>query len=727
MRYPTAAKLSRGHPFFHVSRHALGATTVLMTSAVSAYGALAQTISAGEGFDGDKEEIIVKGTRSVVNEKLGGSVRDTPQSINIVTAKTLQEQAVTNLQDALRNVPGITLNAGEGTARGDTVNLRGFPAFNDFFLDGIRDAGNYTRDSFDLETLEVLKGPSAILFGRGSTGGVINQVTKNPVLSQFENAGLQFGTNNQIRATADINMPLTDSASIRVNGMAERSEVTDRDFVFNRRIGFAPSLALGIGEANSLTVSYLFQQENDRPDVGIPFLFGAPAPVSRNVDYGLTSDYFKASDNIATVKFRHAFNDEISVTNTARWSTEQFNNHASSPNFGNQILTPGQALSTIKVGRDDPASAGTLTNLTDQTDIRAHFETGTVTHDLTVGGELGRENNNLDRFNNPFNSNNNWIPETPLLNPNPQQSLPIVEPITSLARTKADVEAAYFTDTIHIFDTLAVTGGLRYDRFVSSFNSYNLNTKVTSNLARTDNVLSPRAAIVYKPTDNQSYYFSYGTSFDPSAEALALTAGTASLGPVKARTYELGSKVDFLNGALSATGALFRTEVSNAQISDPARPGIVVLAGNQRVDGLELGVSGHITEDWEILAGYTYLDPRTVGSKTPANVGKLLINATHNAFNLWTEYELGDWEIGTGVNYLGERYGDLANTARIPEYYIWNAMVGYKLNENYSFQMNVTNLTDAYYYANAYYSSPAENHVVIGSGRTFTFSAKAHF
>ena len=730
MRAVAADRSIRRRRLFGISRRAFGTTTVCVTSAVGLSHALAETTGIDQA-DGNSqsqpEEIVVKGTRSVINEKLGGSVQDAPQSINVISAETLKAEAVTNLQDALKNVPGITLNAGEGAARGDTVNLRGFPAFNDFFLDGIRDAGIYTRDTFDLETLEVLKGPSAILFGRGSTGGVINQVTKAPTLTPLDAATLQFGTNSQIRATGDVDMPIGPSSAIRLNAMGERSEVADRDNVFNRRWGFAPSVALGIGEPDSLVLSYLHQQENDRPDVGIPFLFGRPAPVPRNLDYGLTSDYFKTSVDVGTLRLKHEFSDDFSIANTCRVGIYTFSNYRSSPNFGKEVLFPGESLSLIGVGRDDPASSGTQINFTDQLDFTAKFETGFLSHVVTSGIELGRETNELARFQNPFNNTNNWIPFTPLLNPNPQQTRPL-EPVTSVQRTKGDEQAAYILDTVHVADYLDVIAGLRYDRFVASFNQYTLTTKATVDFGRTDNVASPRAAIVFKPTETQRYYFSYGTSFDPSAEALSLTAGTANLGPVKAKTYEFGTKLDWLGGMLSTTGALFRTEVTNAQTNDPDNPGVTVLAGNQRVNGLELGVSGHITEDWEILAGYTYLDAKTVASGTPANVGKFLLNTARNAVNLWTEYYLDDhWEVGTGGNFLGRRYADMAQTASIPSYFVWNGMVSYKINDQYSIQMNANNLMDRVYYDNSYFTSAAENHITPGAGRTITFLAKAFF
>jgi catecholate siderophore receptor len=718
------------HPFFHVARHGMGASAIFIGSVLGVAGAYAQT--AGDQADGDekheKEEIVVTGVRSVINDKLGGSVQDAPQSINVISAKTLQEESVTRLQDALKNVPGITLNSGEGAARGDTVNLRGFPAFNDFFLDGIRDAAVYTRDSFDLETLEVLKGPSAILFGRGSTGGVINQVTKAPTLNPFEDAALQVGTNSEIRATGDVDMPIGPSSAIRVDGMVERSEVTDRDNVLNRRWGFAPSIALGINEPDSLTVSYLHQQENNRPDVGIPFVNGAPAPVPSNLDYGLLSDYFKTDIDVATVRARHEFNEDFSVTNTARVGIYDFNDHFAAPNFGNSPPTPGEPLADIGVGRDAPSSSGVQTNLTDQLDFKGHFETGFLSHDVTVGFELGRQTNDLDRYVNPFNNDNGWIPFTPLLNPNPHQSLPVIEPVGSSQHIAAREEGVYITDTVHIGDYVDVTGGARYDRFAATFTQNTLTTGVNTNYGRTDNVTSPRAAVVIKATPNQSYYFSYGTSFDPSAEALSLTAATAALAPVKATSYEVGAKTAWLDGKLLATAALFRTQVDNALTNDPDDPSITILAGNQRVDGFELGVSGHITDDWEVLAGYTYLDAKTISSGTAVDVGKFLQNAARNAVNLWTEYYLDDhWEVGTGGNFLGRRYADMAQTASIPSYFVWNGMVNYKLNDNYSLQMNVTNLLDRTYYDSSYFTSASENHVIPGAGRTFTFTARAHF
>jgi catecholate siderophore receptor len=726
-----AASHTIARPSFRISRRAAATTTLFISSAVGFPAAFAQTDGidqAGGKGAADNDEIIVTGVRSVVNDRLGGSVQDTPQSITIVSAKTLQEEAATRLEDALKNVPGITLNSGEGAARGDTVNLRGFPAYNDFFLDGVRDAAVYTRDSFDLETLEVLKGPSAVLFGRGSTGGVINQVSKAPTLAALDEGVLQFGTNSMERATGDIDAPISPSSAIRLNVMAERSAVTDRNDVLNRRYGFAPAVALGVNEPDSLVFAYLHQQENDRPDVGAPFVNGSPAPAPRNADFGLLSDHFKTSVDVGTLRLKHEFDQDFSIANTSRVGVYTFNDQFAAPNFGGVVPTVSTPLSAITVGRDAPSSSGTQTNLTDQLDFTAHFATGPLGHVATIGMEAGRQTNDLARFQNPFNTNNNWIPRTPLLDPNPAEPLPAVEPVTSSQRTKADITAAYINDTIHVLDSVDVIGGLRFDRFAARFDQYAIATAATTTLARTDNVTSPRAALVFKPTDAQRYYFSYGTSFDPSAEALSLTAKTTSLGPVKAKSYEAGAKTDWLNGELSVTGALFRIEVDNAQTNDPDHPSVTILAGNQRVNGFEAGVTGHITQDWEILAGYTYLDAKTIAAGTPAYVGKFLMNTARNAVNLWTEYYLSsEWEVGTGGNFLGRRYADIANTASITSYFVWNGMVTYKVNDRLSFQVNASNLLDKVYYDNSYFTSAAENHVIPGAGRTFTFTARAHF
>ena len=674
------------------------------------------------------EQITVTGLRPLLDDKLPGDLQNVPQSVTVVSQELMTAEANTRVADALKNVPGITLNAGEGAARGDTVNLRGFSAFNDFFLDGIRDAAVYTRDIFDIDSVEVIKGPSATLFGRGSTGGAINQVSKAPTLSPLYSVTADLGTNHEYRATTDIDIPLGAATAFRINAMGESSDVADRDYVHNERWGVAPSLALGMGQDNSVVLAYLHQQENNVPDSGVPFVAGRPAPVPREFYYGLASDRQTTNDDIGTVRFKHEFNSDISIADTFRYARYEFNYQSNMPNFGSSVPSATTPLDDIFVGRDAPGSSGTQTNLTNQTDLTARFTTGPTTQTLFAGVEFARQTNDLSRYNNPFNQNNNWIPETPLLNPDATEPLPGIQPITSQQNTVAHSAAVYATDTIGITPYLDFVAGLRFDHFSADYVQYTWTTGAVLNLDHADNVTSPRAALIFKPTPQQSYYLSYGTSFDPSAEALSLTTKTADLGPVKAKSYEAGAKTNWLDGKLATTAAVFRTEVDNAQTNDPENPTLTVLNGDQRVDGLELGAQGYLTEHLEIIAGYTYLDGKTLSSGTTAFVGKALPNVARNAANLWAEYELTDaWEIGAGGNWLGARFADSGETATIPGYVVWNAMASFKLSRTVSLQLNVLNLTNKLYYDNSYYTSAAENHVYPGAGRTAKLTIRATF
>jgi catecholate siderophore receptor len=277
---------------------------------------------------------------------------------------------------------------------------------------------------------------------------------------------------------------------------------------------------------------------------------------------------------------------------------------------------------------------------------------------------------------------------------------------------------------------------VRVDRFAASYKQTTLATGAVLNLSHTDVVASPRVALVYKPVLWQSVYFSYGTSFDPSAEALTLTSKLANLGPVKATTYEGGSKTSLFDGGLLLTGALFRTEVNNAQINDPENPGLTVLQGKVRVQGLELGATGHIGSKLEITAGYTYLDGVTSGTAGTAPVVRytdvLVPNLARNALNFWGEYDITDsWEVGLGFNYLDQRAANVVApgtaAAFVPSYVVWNAMMSYRVSPHLSVQVNAINLFDKVYYDAVYYTSASENHAIPGPGRTVRVTLRASF
>ena len=738
-----------------LARRALEITGVGVGSAAAAaanaYGQAAN--------DGGKVETVVVTARHSTLDTLPKKILNTPQSINVIPLEVIRQQGLSNLQDALKNVPGITLNAGEGGTHGDLVNLRGFSAGDDFFLDGLRDTGLYTRDTFDYDAVEVFKGPASTLFGRGSTGGVINQVTKSPELQPVRDAAVTAGTNDEIRATADINTVLDEDSAMRVALMGQRAGVAGRPFVKSQRWGIAPSIATGIGTNTTFVLKYLHQQEDNVPDYGIPFVFGLPAPVPRDTYYGLPSDdRFKSDVDVVTGRVEHRFNDVFSISDTARYGHYWFDSPFTAPTYGSancystapysgaplcattanpvpvttyNPLYPvlGTPLDHIYVERDRPSSKGTIATMMNSTDLTARFGTGSLRHTLIVGVELDRESADLARFTNQ----NSTILPTPLLNPDPAEVFPGHQTtVRQRPETKTSTIGVYAVDTVEIGAHWNIVSAIRFDHFNASFDQ---TVGTASHFTHTDNVGSPRAAIVYMPTGDTSIYFSYGTSFNPSAENLSLAASNKDLGPERDRTFEVGAKAQLLDGMLSLTAAAFNTVMANARITDPLNPSLQSLAGTLRVNGVEFDASGHITQDWEITGGYTYIAPHAVGL-VAAGVPGPIPNTARNQANLWSIYEFSDdLKIGAGMNYVGRRDAGTDNAtvpglvivAKVPAYVTWDAMVGYKFTDTFGLQLNGYNLTDEYYFSNSYFTRPGENHTVPGAGRTFLLTANLSF
>jgi catecholate siderophore receptor len=642
------------------------------------------------------------------------SLQDTAQNVQVISEQVLNEQAVNNLQDALKNVPGVTLNAGEGGTHGDNINLRGFAASDDFFLDGLRDTGFYTRDSFNIEGIEVYKGPASTLFGRGSTGGVVNQVSKSPELTDFARGSFVGGTNSEVRGTADLNYAFGDSDAFRFNAMGMKSLVADRDFVENRRWGLAPSIAFGLGQATTVKVDYLHQVQNDIPDYGIPFADGKPVPVPRDTYYGLpTDDRTRTNVDVVTGMLKSQFSENFWFTDTARWGNYFFDSRETAAHYGAAPPPPGEPLDDVLTFRDRPSVQGTVRTLMNDANLHIRFETGSVQHHVVAGIELDREEAALTRFANQLN----LIPGTPILDPDPYEPFPGHQTqVTQTPDTVTKTASGLVEDIIDFGTHWELTGAVRVDRFTADYNE----PITQQHYEHTDTISSPRASIVYKPIDIVSLYASYGTSYDPSAENLSLSATTASLAPEKDRTYEVGAKSTVAGGRLALQAAVFQTEITNARVGDPTNPTAPqLLAGEERVRGFEVDANGYLTEELEITAGYTHLQSETVASTDAASVGAPLLNTAPNQANAWLVYEFRQpFKVGAGVNYLARRAADVNNTAHVPGYVTFDAMAQYHVAKGLAVQVNGYNLANRYYFANSYFSSPVENHVVPGAGRT---------
>jgi catecholate siderophore receptor len=662
---------------------------------------------------------------AVSSPKFSEAPLDTPRTITAVPQAVMQEQGVTTLRDALRNVAGISLAAGEGGAQGDNLTIRGFTARNDLFIDGMRDFGSYYRDPFNTEEVEVLQGPSSVTFGRGSTGGVVNQATKAPGLNRFISGDFDLGTDLTRRVGLDIDQPLRGlgkGAAFRLNVMGDEGNVAGRDIAENRRFGIAPSLALGLGTATRWTFNYFHQNADDNPDYGVPWLFNGPAPVSRENYYGFKNgNYLRTYDDIGTARVEHDVSRRVTIRDQVRFANyvrDALITEAQIPT-GVTLATP---LSSIAITRHEIGVNSVESYLDEQLDLTAHLETGFIRHDIVAGIEGGRETSDPTR---PTWTN---VPTTSLLNPNPYQTLTGTDTITSIVHTTAITASAYVLDSMKLGKHWDLSGGIRWDRFDAN---YSQTVAPASAFSRVDEMPSWRAAAVYKPVDIGSFYFDAGTSFNPSAESLSLSASTANLPPEKNRTYEFGTKWD-LPRRLSLRASVFQTTKLNAREPDPTNTLLNVLAGTQRVNGVQVEIHAKLTSRWDLLGSYADLDGRLVSSNYyPAAIGAQLANVPRNTFNFWSTHRLPwRWETGVGGNFVSSRTASstvpldptTGLVKEVPGYWVFNAMAKRKLTEHLDFQANVNNIANRYYYDGLH---PA--HIVLGRGRSALIGLKFKF
>ncbi|HEY1235045.1 MAG TPA: TonB-dependent siderophore receptor [Candidatus Binatia bacterium] len=634
-------------------------------------------------------------------------LQDTPQSVTIVPEKLIQEQAGTTLRDALRNVPGITATAGEGGGnQGDVFTIRGFNARNDTFIDGVRDSGSYFRDSFNFESVEVLKGPASTFFGRGSTGGIINQVSKVPRLEDASYQGIFSGGMGQFwRGTMDVNQPLTQvlpNMALRVNLMGHRDNVVERDVVEVRRVGFAPSIAFGLGTPTQLTISYLMQHENNIPDYGFPYINGAPLKTDRSNFYGLTRDNEDTWVNIGTTRLDHRFNDIFSLRNTLRFSNVDRDSAVTNPT----AVLPN-TLNRSRPQRDTQESI-----LDNQTDMTAKFDTFGLGHTATTGIELARETFDFLRWASTG-------PNTTITNPNHDQ-LPAAKTLAQNSDTTSTGFGIYAADQIRLNQYFDIVGGVRWDYFGTEVNDKFLNDK----RHQLDKVWGYRGGLLFHPTATQSYYYSYGTSFNPSAEGVGLSVATNGTPPEKNQSFEVGAKFAFFDGALNLQSAVFRITKTNARTPNPIDPTLPnVITGKQRSQGFEIGLVGRLLPGVNVFTGYTFLDSEILKDNTAANVGKQIANVPEHSANLWITYDfLEKWQIGGGPSYVGSRYANNANTNRVPGFVRWDSTIAYQITKSLQLRINGINLTNQ-----LYFDSISGSKAVPAAGRTFLGSLSVNF
>lgn len=737
---------------------------VVASTLLLAAGSLsAQTASpapaAPEGV-AELPEVVVEGEQDKVYKpdrvqtpKYTQPLRDIPQTVTVVPQSVIQERNATSLRDVLRNVPGITMQAGEGgVPAGDNMSIRGFNARTDLFVDGIRDFGGYTRDPFNMEQVEVTKGPASSNAGRGSTGGSINLASKTPRLDPSYSGETGVGTSDYVRSTADVNQPLGEHSALRVNALYHEATVPGRGPANEQRQGLAASLAFGLETDTRLILSYFHMDSEGLPDYGIPWVpgpstaagvtttyqngLGARAndipDVSFKNFYGLRErDYERIRTDIATVQFEHDFNDNMRFTNTFRAGQTERDSVITAPRFADVQAGPNITYDGT-INRNFQSRDQVDRIIADQINVIAEFETGLLRHDLVAGAEVVHETSkNFGRVVI------GGTPTTTIGNPDPDQNFTgRIRRSGAYTDSEALSLSAYLFDTMSLGDHWQLTGGLRYDRYdidytsVASTGAPAYAAGARTNLSRVDEMVSWRAGLVYKPVENGSVYLGYGTSFNPSAEGLTLNntataANNVNLDPEQSRTIELGTKWDLLEDRLQLTAAVFRTDKTNARTEDPADPtDTVVLDGEQRVQGVEFGFAGSLTDDWRVFGGYTLLDSEVVASNNPRELGRELMNTPRHSANLWTVYDLPrGFQVGAGLQFTDSRFNSNNNAAReAPSFCLFDAMVGYEVNKNFSLRLNLYNLADK-----QYIDRVGGGHFIPGAGRSAVLTASYKF
>nr|WP_239552650.1 TonB-dependent siderophore receptor [Oceanisphaera litoralis] len=662
---------------------------------------------------------------------------DTPQTVTVVPEEVIKEQQALSLRQVLSNVSGITFDAGEGGGgSGDKINIRGFSANANMQIDGLRDSSQNNRtDTFNIEQVEVLKGPNSVFGGAGTTGGAINQISKAPKQRDFADIGASLGTDNYRRLTLDANKTLDDvgiDSAARINLMVHENNVPGRNDVDRERFGIAPSVTIGLSEQTRATLSYFHQQDDNLPDYGLPARDGKVLPgVGRENYYGWRNlDEEKIQSDAITLKLEHELSDGTRIENQTRYSRVDRDTTISAAHVNTDGRPEGRYTPAGPQAYRRDAQTEMWIN---QTGLAFEFDTGAFRHDMLVGGEIARESHDLTSSNLglDFTGIDYDLYHPPGYWNGPTSHTPLPDRST---KAELNTRALYAFDTITLAPQWDLSLGLRHDWISGEATNQGSGETISSS----DQMFSGRAGVVFKPADNGRLYLAYGTSFNPSAEALA-TSGSLSgenLEPEKNKTWELGTKWELLDGRLGLDGALFRVDKTNARETNELTEELE-LAGEQRVQGVELGLTGELTDQWKVFANYTFLDSETLKSVAAAQdggrdpEGQPLGNTPRNSANLWTTYEvLPGVELGYGARYVGSRYVASDVDAKIDSYWVHNAMASYRVTDAFSLQLNINNLFDEEYVERVRGRPGLDNRssaVELGDGRSAVLSANYRF
>ena len=662
-----------------------------------AFGAVAEKADSEATASGSgRDDIVVTGqnpeyrTPDTTALKIDAPLRDIPQTIDVIPDQVIRDQRALSMQDAVRNVAGIGMATGDGQR--DQFVIRGNIAYGDLFIDGVRDDALYFRDLSNIERIEILKGPASVLYGRGSSGGLINRVSKKPGTEGGEIV-VSYGSWEDKRGEIDLGHVFTgNDVAVRLTGAIERSD-SYRDQGFLRREAIAPSVLFAPSDRTRILLQADYLRDRRVTDNGIPAFQGRPVDVRASTYYGAANaravDFSQSEVWSTTATLDHEFSDTLKLHNALRYYDYTLDRQNTIPNVVNE------AARTVTLNRQstDRAEHGWFNQL----ELSGRFSTGPLEHKLLLGFETGRQSKyelRIDRAN---------IATVDLFDP----VLPVL-PLEVAGTPGTHRTGVYKTlgfyaqDMISLGEYWKALAGLRYDRFRQEVHQ---RIAGQPDLARTDTFWSPRIGLVWQPTPAQSYYVSWNKSYQPSGETFALSTSSADIAPEKTINREIGAKFDLFDGKLSTTISAFNLKRSDIKATDPILLKVVPV-GVQRTRGIEISAQLELSQGWQAIASYAYLDARII--RSPALDSGVPIQGNRptltpvNSASLWLMRSFGDrFGLGGGVNYVGDRQANLANSVVLPEYITADAMAWARLGKLKA-QLNIRNIFDRDYFVSGH-------------------------
>ncbi len=667
------------------------------------------TVTSSAASDGDVEGYKTNLSRS--SNRVEAPLLDTPQAISVVTQEQIRDQNIVNMEQAARYVAGVNVQQGESNR--DQVTIRGNNTTADFFIDGARDDSQYFRDFYNIESIEFLKGPNAMAFGRGGSGGAINRVSKYADGSKKRRLILSGGSFDNRRGELDLGDKVNDKFSLRLNTMYEKSG-TFRQHGNLERYGFAPTGTVEVGDNTELRFGYEHFSDRRFNDRGIPSQNGAAFKTNPKTFFGNPNENgsdAKVDSVYGTII--HNFDDNTQFKNLTRYTR--------SSKFYRNVFASGAVNSS---GNFNIAAYNDYTernSITNQTDLSTKFNIGSVKHAALIGGEITSQNTKSIRKTGYFN--NGATTETLSVN-NPLSYTPITfRPSASDANKGADtnVYAIFAQDQIDINQHLQITGGIRYDSFETALDNY----RNGKGFKRQDDLISPRLGLVVKPEENISLYSNYSVSYLPSSGDQFSTLDQASqlLKPEKMENYELGAKWD-VTPKLNLTSAIYQLDRKNTRANDPNNAGFFVATGESRTRGFEFSANGKITDSWSLIAAYSFQDAKITSTTSSASRGKKVALVPHNTASIWNKYDFTPkFAAGVGVISQSAQFAGVDNSVRLKGFTRFDAAIYCKVSPSHRLQLNVENLFDQGYIQTAHNN----NNIQPGSTRAFKVSLVADF